>query len=398
MLKRTATWAIPYFILFFCMTSSGDGADVQSSVSTRETYVNLPFTLQIQINATNHDKPIIPEVDGLIIVPKGPPSRSFRTTIINGRTTQRNTLTYLYSVTATREGEFTIPALTVVVNGEKALTSEVRIIATQSETDDLMFVEIAGKDDQIYVGEALQLTLKIWIRAYRDRKFNVTLSEANMWSLFSRQTKWGNFAETLRELAKNRQRPGGKLTLREDTEGQEREYLLYEIDATVYPDRPGKIDGDDVCIIMNYPEELGRSRSPFSVLGDDFFGGAGGFGDNMFSGFGSQVTVTKVRPIIAKTEVEPITVKPIPEQGRPVNYRGAVGEYRIISEATPTTVKVGDPIRLNIAIAGKGRMELLRAPPLTDQPDLIREFKVPNQPLAGFIDGSQKVFSTTIRP
>ena len=128
------------------MTSSGDGADVQSSVSTRETYVNLPFTLQIQINATNHDKPIIPEVDGLIIVPKGPPSRSFRTTIINGRTTQRNTLTYLYSVTATREGEFTIPALTVVVNGKKALTSEVRIIATQSETDDLMFVEIVCSD------------------------------------------------------------------------------------------------------------------------------------------------------------------------------------------------------------------------------------------------------------
>ena len=399
MTKRIATWALPCIVLFFCLTSSGNAADVQSSVSTSRTYVNLPFTLQIQINnAASHDKPSIPEVDGLEIVPKGPPSRSFRTTIINGRTTQRNTLTYLYSVTATREGEFTIPAVKVVVNGEETQTSEVRVIATQSETDDLMFVEIAGKDNQIYVGEALQLTLKIWVRAYHDQQFNITLNEANMWTLISRQSKWGNFEEALREMGKNRRRPEGKLTLREDSEGKEHEYLLYEIDTTIYPDRPGELDGNDVRIILNYPEKLGRSRSPFAAFGDDFFGGAGGFGDDMFPGFGSHLRVTDVRPIITQTEVEPITVKPIPEQGRPVNYRGAVGDYRIISEASPTTVKVGDPIRLNIGIAGKGRLELLRAPPLTEQQDLIHEFKVPNQPLAGFVDGSQKIFSTTIRP
>ena len=363
-----------------CMHAEVNAADVQSSVSTRETYVNLPFTLQIQINnAKSHDTPMIPPVDGLEIVPQGPPSRSYRTTIINGRTTQRNTLTYLYSVTATREGNFTIPAATVIVDGKETQTSAVRVVATQSETDDLLFVEIEGKDDEIYVGEALQLTLKIWVRAYRDKDFNVTLNEATMWSLISKQSQWGNFQESLQEMSKNRQRPGGNLTLREDSEGQEREYLLYEIDATVYPDRPGQIDGDGVRIILNYPEKLGRTRSPFSAFGDDFFGGAGGLGNDMFSGFGSQIAITSVRPIIAENEVEPITVKPIPEQGRPANYRGAVGQYRIVSEASPTKIKVGDPITLNIGIEGEGPMELLRAPALAEQQNLIRDFKVPNQ-------------------
>ncbi len=383
------------------MPSHVDAADVQSSVSTRETYVNLPFTLQIQINnAKSQDTPVIPPVDGLEIVPQGPPSRSYRTTIINGRTTQRNTLTYLYSVTATREGTFTIPAATVIVDGKKRQTSEVLVVATQSETDDLLFVEIEGKDDEIYVGEALQLTLKIWVRAYRDSNLNVTLNEATMWSLISKQTQWGNFQESLQEMSKTRKRPGGTLTLREDNEGQVREYLLYEVDATVYPDRPGKIDGDDVRIILNYPEKLGRTRSPFAAFGDDFFGDDffGGPGNSMLSGFGSQLAITSVRPIIAENEVEPITVKPIPEQGRPENYRGAVGQYRIISEASPALVKVGDPITLNIGIEGKGPMDLLRAPALAEQKNLISEFKVPNQPLAGFVNGTQKVFSTTIRP
>ena len=394
-----ALWASPCWLLFFCMASPIGAADVQTSVSTRETYVNLPFTLQIQINnAKSQDTPVIPPVDGLEIVLQGPPSRSYRTTIINGRTTQRNTLTYLYSVTATREGSFTIPAATVVVDGKETQTRAMRVIATQSETDDLLFVEIEGKDDEIYVGEALQMTLKIWVRAYRDQDFKVTLNEATMWSLISKQTQWGNFRESLQEMSKSRQRPGGKLTLREDSEGQAREYLLYEINATVYPDRPGKIDGDGVRVILNYPEKLGRTRSPFSALGDDFFGGSNGFGNDMFSGFGSQLTITSVRPIIAENEVEPITVKPIPEQGRPENYRGAVGQYRIISEASQAVVKVGDPITLNIGIEGKGPMDLLRAPALAEQKNLIHDFKVPNQPLAGFVDGSQKVFSTTIRP
>ena len=395
--KALGPWALlPCLLLLTHMPSQLDAADVQSSVSTRETYVNLPFTLQIRINnAQNQEPPVIPTVDGLVIVPQGPPSRSYRTTIINGRTTQRNTLTYLYSVTATREGTFTIPPATVVVDGEETQTSAVRIVATQSETDDLLFVEIEGQDDEIYVGEALQLKLKIWVRAYRDQQFNVTLNEATMWSLISKQTQWGNFQESLQEMSKNRKRPGGTLTLREDSKGQEREYLLYEIDATVYPDRPGKIDGDDVRVILNYPEELGRTRSPFSAFGDDFFGGPA---NDIFSGFGSQIAITSVRPIIAENEVEPITVKPIPEQGRPENYRGAVGQYRIVSEATPTLVKVGDPITLNIGIEGEGPMDLLRAPALVEQQDLTSQFKVPNQPLAGFVNGTQKVFSTTIRP
>ncbi len=396
MTKILAPWALPCLLLLTCVPSPVDAADVQCSVSTREPYVNLPFTLQIQINnAKSQGTPVVPPVDGLEIVPQGPPSRSYRTTIINGRTTQRNTLTYLYSVTATREGTFTIPAATVVVDGKEEQTSAVRVVATQSETDDLLFVEIEGKDDQIYVGEALQLTLKVWVRAYRDQKFNVTLNEATMWNLITEQTQWGKFQESLQEMAKNRKRPGGKLTLREDSEGQTREYLLYELDATVYPDRPGQIDGDDVRVILNYPEELGRSRSPFSAFGDDFFGGSG---NDMFSGFGSQIVITSTRPVIAENEVEAITVKPIPEQGRPANYRGAVGQYRIVSEASPAVVKVGDPITLNIGIEGKGPMDLLRAPALAEQENLISEFKVPNQPLAGFVDGTQKVFSTTIRP
>src|SRR3972149_5565899 len=58
----------------------------------------------------------------------------------------------------------------------------------------------------------------------------------------------------------------------------------------------------------------------------------------------------------------------------------------------------GDPINLLIGIVGTGPMELVQAPPLAELPELTADFKVPNEPLAGFVEGERKVFSTTIRP
>ncbi len=84
--------------------------------------------------------------------------------------------------------------------------------------------------------------------------------------------------------------------------------------------------------------------------------------------------------------------------GRPADYRGAVGRYRIVTQATPTTVDAGDPITLNIGIAGTGPMELVQAPPLSELSSLTADFKVADQSLAGFVRDDTKVFSTTIRP
>ncbi len=148
---------------------------------------------------------------------------------------------------------------------------------------------------------------------------------------------------------------------------------------------------------MNYPIEIGRSRGPFSMLEDDFFRGSL-LDDNPFGSFGRRLAVTKVRPIVADAMIEPILVKPIPSQNRPGDYVGAVGRYNIVAEAAPKSVEVGDPITLHLGIDGNGSMDVVRAPPLALQQDLVRDFKVNNEPLAGFVDGSRKVFTTTIRP
>lgn len=379
-------------------------ADVRVGLSTRETYVGLPVTLQIRVsNASNVEPPKIPQIDGLSIKSIGTPSRSTQITTINGSTTTASTLSYAYEITPERSGSFHIPPITVQADGHDQQTRGLDFVASKSETGDLIFVEIAGKQKDIYVGQALDLTLKIWLRPFRDNERRITLSEGDMWKLISDRTSWGPFADQMQQLADADKRPAGREVVRKDGNGVEHSYYLYEVEATIYPKGTGKIGANDVKVVVDYPTALGKSRDPFAGFFDDapFAGGSNGvFGNDDFfaSPFSSRLTVKSVRPIVANAAVEPINVLPIPAAGRPADYRGAVGKYLIATEANPTNVKAGDPINLLIGISGTGPMELVQAPPLTDLPKLTADFKVPNEPLAGFVKDDRKVFSTSIRP
>ena len=303
-LKTVAFFSLILFGL--AQTSLAQNVDVR--VSTKEAYVGMPVVLQLAIqNATDYEEPTLPEIDGCDVRPAGSPSQSSQITIINGRRSESRSVTMQYLITPRREGKFEIPSLTVNVDGRNQKTQPVRFVATKSETGDLLFVEIEGAKDKVFVGQPLDLTLKIWVKPFVDRKNNIKLSEANMWQMISKNTSWGSFTPRIQELAENNQRPGGETVLRDDGNGNEREYYLYEITATVYPKRAGKIDASDVQVVVDYPTGLGKARDPFeSMLGGSPFGRSGisarmrqMMGDDFFGG--SSFTIWRItfwQPIV----------------------------------------------------------------------------------------------------
>ncbi len=392
-------------VLLALLGTTASAADVDSRISTRETYVGRPVVLQLSIvDAATYEEPVVPSIDGCDIRSMGPPREMSQVTIINGRRSERRSAMKQYLVTPRREGTFTIPAMTLQVDGKTVSTKPQRFVATTSETGDMMFVKIEGGKKKVFVGQPLDLTLKISIKPFHDDATDQTLSEGDMWSTISDSTRWGGFTDRIKTLEKNGQRPGGEEVLRDDGTGHQRSYYSYRIDATVYPKRAGKIDAEDVQIVVNYPTKLGRTRSPFGgSFADDFFGGHSPMSrmmdDDFFgSPFSRRLAITESRPIVGDVQVDATEVLPVPTTGRPDDYRGAVGQYRLLTQATPTTVDAGDPITLNIVIQGTGPMDLVQAPPLTTMSELTKEFKVPDETLAGFVKDGTKFFSTTIRP
>jgi hypothetical protein len=397
------TTALPLLAFMALGASSADAAQVRATLSSREAYIGVPVTLHVEIdNARSHEPPAVPDTAGADVTSAGAPRRSSQTTIINGKVDERSSLTYVWQITPRHEGTFTIPPLQVKVDGRSETTLPQPFVATKSETGDLLFVEVSGQHDKVYVGQPLELKLKIWIKPYHDSEFDLTLSEGNMWQMIAEQTNWGSFTERMKQLAEENKRPGGEEVLRADDSGQERSYYLYEIDATIYPKRPGQIDAGDVQIVVNYPTRLGKSRDPFASFFDDSdfpFGAGSLFSGRDFSPFNrNTLTIADSRPLAAGATVDATDVSPIPTAGRPADYRGAVGNYQIITQAVPTTVKAGDPITLHIGVTGTGPMELVQAPPLASLPELTTDFKVPDEPLAGVVQDNAKLFTVSIRP
>ena len=60
---------------------------------------------------------------------------------------------------------------------------------------------------------------------------------------------------------------------------------------------------------------------------------------------------------------------PLPTEGRPADFNGAVGHYTMTVTAGPTNVAVGDPITVHIQISGRGALDALVLP---KQPELAR--------------------------
>ncbi len=103
-----------------------------------------------------------------------------------------------------------------------------------------------------------------------------------------------------------------------------------------------------------------KKENRSSNLFDDFFD------ESFFSGsFFSQreQKLLTARPL-------KIVVRPLPEQGKPADFSGMVGQFRMSSTVDKRAVKQNEPILFSIVIEGEGNIEMLERPPIPDLKDV----------------------------
>lgn len=360
------------------VAASTFAAEVEFRLSSREAWVGAAITLEIEVaNAASIEPPVLPAVEGATIrLLPGERSSSF-TQIVNGRVTKRESRVYAVEIRPTREGEIEIPPVEVRADGETFASRTATITAKKSVTGDLLLAQVLADPSQVYLGESMSLVLRIVIRPYQSGEFDLTLSESDMWARVDlNASSWGIFKDALEEMARQNRRPFGR-----EIEVDERRYYVYDIPATLPALRPGVPELGDLSIVMQYPTSLRQER--------DFFGRR-------------QFALGGVRPLVATPEVEGIEILPLPEEGRPAWFSGAVGDYSIRTNATPREVSVGDPITLSIEIVDElgdaAGLALLQPPKLEAVEDLMKGFRIPAGSLAGEVEGRAKTFTQTVRP
>ena len=107
------------------------------------------------------------------------------------------------------------------------------------------------------------------------------------------------------------------------------------------------------------------------------------------------------RQFSLKSETVKIKVKPLPADGRPTDFTGAVGHFGLVTRASQPLqqIHVGDPISLDFFITGQGNFESITAP-TPDPPDGWKLYppKVTQENRSTGLDPGTQVYNQVIVP
>ena len=353
---------------------AGQRVAVRAAVEKQDVFVGEAFVFQIQVEGS--DEPAKPDVSAIadfaVEALGGRANNSESVTIINGRVSRnvRRAYVFNYRLTPKRTGALTIPAIAVTVEGQTLRTRPIPIRAQKpAETDDLKLrLELSETD--CYVGQPVVLTVTVYFaKNLRSLRILLPVLESDR---FESDDVAPEAAPTARPL---------RVPLNDDAvevaQGQGtldgKRYTTVSFRKALIPRQAGSHTLAQATVVCEALVGRRRARSFF----DDDTG--------------------VYRKFVVPSNTPTLTIKPLPDKGRPAIFAGHVGAYRIEAAATPTEVNVGDPITLTLRISGPPYLKNVALPPLAKQPALARDFKIPTERAEGKIDNGVKVFTQTIR-
>lgn len=370
-----------------CQSAQAARITVSAVVDRQQVYVGESFQLQIQVDG--NDSPAPPDLTGLAdftVSPQGgQQNNSTSISIINGKMTKvsHNGYVFNYLLTPTRAGKLIIPDLEVRAAGASYYTLPVTIEAVPPhETKDFKLRQDLEKSS-CYVGEPVKLTVTWYIgKDVKGFNFNLPVISDDNFTVHpdpEAPTKADKDNLLAIPLAK-----GQEVVARKShgiLNGQD--FLTVSFTRILVPKVAGELTLPSATVsakALAGRQPRGNFSSPFdNFFNDNFFGHS----QNIY------------RTVVVPSNTPTLNVLPLPTQGRPADFNGLVGDYSLLVSASPTTVKVGDPITLTIQVAGPyvGNVKL---PPL--QNDLpAADFKVPSEMSPGEGQGMLKTFTQTVR-
>ena len=342
-------------ILFICsMALTALAQDVEFKASApAQVIVGKPFQLTYSVNQRAKDLRA-PEFTDFDYIAGPYTSQSSSTSFVNGKRTSSFTLTYTYTLMASKEGTFTIPPATIKVDGEQYTSNGVRISVlppdqpsnasaasqptsnsgssqtakggqTSNSTSDLssnIFMRTLVSKTKVHEQEAILLSYKLYFAGVDVAQLTNNTRLPEFKGFLKQELEIGEIQTELEHYnGRNYQTA-----------------VLYR--TLLFPQRSG-----DITIDPAQFEALLRvqNRAQVRSIFDDFFN--------------SYTTATKALTSPGVT----IHVSALPA-GKPMGFSGGVGQFNISSAISSTDLQANEAVTLTLTIQGAGNMKLLKTP------------------------------------
>ena len=285
----------------------------------------------------------IPEGLELIAGPYTSQQSSYQ--MVNGHTTSSSSITFTYTLYATKDGSYNIPPAHARIRGRNVASRAVRVTVSgrarntggtprmhQDESapamqsagsrisDKDLFIKVTANKKRVHEQEPVLLTYKVYTLV------DLTQLEGKMPDLT------GFHSQEIplpRQKSFHVERVNGK-TYRAVTWSQ---YLMY-------PQMTGSLKIPSITFKGIVVQE-NRNVDPFEA----FFNGGSGY-------------VEVKRNIVAPGMT--IQVDPLPT--KPDGFSGGVGKFNISAQLSKKVVKAGDPVTLRVVVGGIGNLKLIKQP------------------------------------
>ena len=344
-----ATWTA--CVLLFLSALCGHAAEVTATLDRESVPAGEGAQFTIEIKDGDARPPQMPQIADFVF--QGP-NRGRQLSFFNGQTSSTTTFTYV--VGSQKPGEYAIPAITLVVDGQQVQTQPLKLKVTPSANqqpqgmspnnaaagDDVpedgalgfLTAELASRDRKhAWVGEIAPVRIKAWLPEG---------SRANLRS----NIQPGGSAFTLHNVS---QQPRQALEVRDG-----KRYNTFTWYGGLSTTKAGTYPPDlTVKATVAVRDRTQRRRDPRDPFSDPFFDSVMG-----------QYTQKDVDLKSNKGSESAIEVRPLPKEGRPADFSGAVGKFKLDQVTIPDSWHTGEPRQLTAVVSGEGNFKLLRRPEL----------------------------------
>jgi tetratricopeptide (TPR) repeat protein len=317
----------PAFGLFLVMLALSAGAAPEFHASLDRDTISFGETAILSMKFTGGSPGGPPNVPPLAGIRLGAEGSSEQMSIIDGEVT--SSIVYTLELIPSRPGEFTIPALVADVNGTRLASRPLKLKVVQGNlpqangAPETAFVRIIPSATNVYLGQEIPVEVACYCQ---ENVANVQIPQ-----LSSDNFIVGNL-----------------------------------------PNNPGRSrsrQGNAIYTCFNFRVPAMATRTGLQRLGPAVWSMTVGMGQQTF--FGGWTGGS--HPLSVTSDAPEINVLPIPTNGAPPSFNGAIGDFTLAEfEAGPASVGVGDPITLKIRISGSGSFETLTLPANEQE---WREFK-----------------------
>ena len=356
MVKFTKNYILLSLGIILTLFTFSPGQDIQISATVDNNPVGLneQFSYQVEVSGATQNLPNVdlPDFSDFAVV--GGPSTSSSFQIVNFD--MKASKTYNVVLMPRKEGAFRIGPAKASYKGKSISSNSVDVIVVKETQRSQQQQQQTQGNRQQNQQQQVDLSKAVFLKVIPSKRTLYVNEEVTLrYKIYFRVNISGNEVEKLPEAVgawvEEYPMPQQPKIYQETVDGVK--YNVAEIrKVAVFPSRSGKITVSPMSMIVEAVVRRQRSRDPFNMF-DDFFGDP----------FGQ---VVKQR--INSGGVD-LNVLPLPESGKPDNFSGLVGDFKVHSSIDKETVPANEAISYKVKLSGMGLLKFLDKLPVTFSPD-----------------------------